>query len=55
MARTAINGGDVRQVQMYGTMMGNDGMSRRDIDDRPEMSEDEHSVRTMIVTLNLFL
>ncbi|CAB63432.2 Synaptogenesis protein syg-2 [Caenorhabditis elegans] len=48
MARTAINGGDVRQVQMYGTMMGNDGMSRRDIDDRPEMSEDEHSVRTMI-------
>uniref|UniRef100_A0A1I7TN12 Nephrin n=1 Tax=Caenorhabditis tropicalis TaxID=1561998 RepID=A0A1I7TN12_9PELO len=47
MARTAING-DVRQVQMYGTMMGHDGMSRHDIDDRPDMSEDEHSVRTMI-------
>ncbi|EGT40674.1 CBN-SYG-2 protein [Caenorhabditis brenneri] len=48
MARTAINGGDVRQVQMYGTMMGHDGMTRHDIDDRPDMSEDEHSVRTMI-------
>ncbi|CAI2358260.1 unnamed protein product [Caenorhabditis sp. 36 PRJEB53466] len=48
MVRTAING-DVRQVQMYGTMVDNNCMpGHRDMDDQPEASEDEHSVRTMI-------
>ncbi|CAD6190606.1 unnamed protein product [Caenorhabditis auriculariae] len=50
MVRTAINGGGVRPVQMYGTMMQSDGPghTRLETDDVPDVSEDDHSVRTMI-------
>uniref|UniRef100_A0A8R1HP98 Nephrin n=1 Tax=Caenorhabditis japonica TaxID=281687 RepID=A0A8R1HP98_CAEJA len=46
MARAAI--GDIRQVQMYGALLTNEDKSQRGYDDRLEISEDEHSVRTMI-------
>ncbi|CAI5455771.1 unnamed protein product [Caenorhabditis angaria] len=48
MVRTAINGDGVRPVQMYGTMVVNDGSTRLDCEDMPDASEDDHSVRTMI-------
>uniref|UniRef100_A0A1I7WLD7 Nephrin n=1 Tax=Heterorhabditis bacteriophora TaxID=37862 RepID=A0A1I7WLD7_HETBA len=52
MVRTAINGDGVRPVQMYGTMLQAEGPSHCDRDERdiPEASEDDHSVRTMIVS-----
>ncbi|CAB3399992.1 unnamed protein product [Caenorhabditis bovis] len=48
MVRTAINSDGVRPVQMYGTMIQKDGSTRLDVDDMPDASEDDHSIRTMI-------